>query len=54
MPSRAELYRQRAQECQALAETATDHNSKLQLQGAVKQWLELAEQVEFLEYFDVR
>ena len=54
MASRAEHYRQKAQECQALAEAGSDRNTKLQLQEAAKQWWELAGQEEFLERLDVK
>jgi hypothetical protein len=49
MPTRAELYRQRATECEALAERANDADHKARLREAAKQWLDLAEQVEQLD-----
>ena len=48
MPTRAELYRQRATECEALAERANDADRKARLHEAAKQWVDLAEQVEQL------
>ena len=41
MPTRAELYRQRATECEALAETA-NADRKARLREAAKQWADLA------------
>ena len=49
MPTRAELYRQRAMECEALAERANDADRKARLREAAKQWADLAEQVEQLD-----
>ena len=49
MPTRAELYRQRATECEALAERANDAHRKARLHEAAKQWADLAEQVEQLD-----
>ena len=46
MPTRAELYRQRATECEAVAERANDADRKARLRDAAKQWLDLAERVE--------
>ena len=48
MPTRAELYRQRATECEALAERANDADRKVRLREAAKQWADLTEQVEQL------
>ena len=48
MPTRAELYRQRATECEALAERASDGDRKARLREAAKQWVDLAERVEQL------
>ena len=53
MPSRAQLCRQKARECEVMAEAASDHDSKLQLRGAAKQWLDLAEQMELLDRIKV-
>ena len=49
MPTRAELCRLKAGECEALAAAVTDRDSREQLRGAARQWLELADQVELLE-----
>ena len=49
MPTRAELYRQRATECEHLAERADDADRKARLREAAKQWADLAEQVEQLD-----
>ena len=49
MPTRAELYRQRATECEALAERANGADRKARLREAAKQWADLAEQVEQLD-----
>ena len=49
MPTRAELYRQRATECEALAERANGADRKAWLCEAAKQWADLAEQVEQLD-----
>ena len=49
MPTRAELYRQRATECEALAERANDADRKVRLREAAKQWANLAERVEQLD-----
>ena len=49
MPTRAELYRQRAMECEALAERANDADRKARLREAAKQWVDLAEQIEQLD-----
>ena len=49
MPTRAELYRQRATECEALAERANGADRKARLRQAAKQWADLAEQVEQLD-----
>jgi hypothetical protein len=38
VPTRAELYRQRAMECEALAERANDADRKARLREAAKQW----------------
>ena len=46
MPTRAELYRQRATECEALAERANDADREARLREAAKQWADLAERVE--------
>ena len=48
MPTRAELYRQRAMECEALAERSNDADRKARLHEAAKQWVDLAERVEQL------
>jgi hypothetical protein len=49
VPTRAELYRQRATECEALAERASDGDRKARLREAAKQWVDLAERVEQLD-----
>ena len=49
MPTRAELYRQRATECEALADRANDADRKTRLREAAKQCADLAEQVEQLD-----
>ena len=49
MPTRAELYRQRATEWEALAERANDADRKARLREAAKQWMDLAERVEQLD-----
>ena len=49
MPTRAELYRQRATECEALADRANDADRKARLREAAKQWTDLTEQVEQLD-----
>ena len=49
MTTRAELYRQRARECEALAERANDADRKARLREAAKQWVDLAERVEQLD-----
>ena len=49
VPTRAELYRQRATECEALAERANDAERKGRLREAAKQWADLVEQVEQLD-----
>ena len=49
MTTRAELHRQRARECEALAERANDADRKARLREAAKQWADLAEQVEQLD-----
>ena len=46
MPTRVELYRQRATECEALAERANDADRKARLHEAAKQWVNLAERVD--------
>ena len=47
--TRVELYRQRATECEALAERANDADRKARLRDAAQQWLDLAERVEQLD-----
>jgi hypothetical protein len=49
VPTRAELYRQRATECEVLAERANDADRKARLRDAAQQWLDLAERVEQLD-----
>jgi hypothetical protein len=49
VPTRAELYRQRATECEAVAERADGADRKARLREAAKQWADLAEQVEQLD-----
>ena len=49
MPTRAELYRQRATECEALAKRANDADRKARLREAARQWVDLAERVEQLD-----
>jgi hypothetical protein len=49
MPTLAELYRQRAMECEALAERTNDADRKARLREAAKQWADLAERVEQLD-----
>jgi hypothetical protein len=49
VPTRAELYRQRATECETLAERANDADRKFRLREAAKQWADLAERVEQLD-----
>jgi hypothetical protein len=49
VPTRAELYRQRAMECETLAERANDADRKVRLREAAKQWVDLAERVEQLD-----
>jgi len=49
VPTRAELYRQRAMECEALAARANDADRTARLREAAKQWADLAEQVEQLD-----
>jgi len=44
--TRAELHRQRARECEALAERANDADREARLRDAAKQWADLAERVE--------
>jgi hypothetical protein len=45
VPTRFELYRQRAMECEALAERANDAKRKARLREAAKQWVDLADQL---------
>ena len=49
MATRAELYRHRATECEALAEKANDADRKARFRQVARQWADLAEQVEQLD-----
>ncbi len=53
MATRAETYRLKAQECEALAETLSHPDSKQQMLSTARQWWELAEQVELLDRLDL-
>ncbi len=53
MQSRAETYRLKTQECEALAETMSDRDSREQLRITARQWSDLAEQVELLDRLDL-
>jgi hypothetical protein len=49
MQSRAEIYRRKAQECDALAACTNDHAAREQLRITATRWREMAKQVERLD-----
>ena len=49
MPTRAEWFRLKAEQCSALAQRMTDRTSRKQLEIAAAQWLQLAEDAELLD-----
>lgn len=46
MSSKAEVYRERAAECERMAETATDQQTRKTYLNLAKTWLNLAAQLE--------
>jgi hypothetical protein len=49
MGTRAQVYRQNAKDCVALAAMSTDTASRMQFKAATRQWLQLADDVELLD-----
>ena len=49
MPTRADWFRLKAEQCTALARRMTDRTSRKQLEIAAAQWLQLAEDAELLD-----
>jgi hypothetical protein len=49
MPTRADWFRLKAEQCTALARRMTDRTSRQQLEIAAAQWLRLAEDAELLD-----
>ena len=49
---RAKLFRQRANECAALAKTMTDQLSRRELERTAAHWLRLADGADLLEHLE--